>query len=595
MNTIKSFWASLFLLIFFFLTTHISFAQTDTLAIVNGEAIKSDEFITRFEMTVYPGKGLKDNLAETKREFLYSLIAEKLLSNQSKISSPKDPYEKYLKDEIEALFLRDALFHQEVLSKIRITDDELTRAISFSKNTYVVDAFYFPDSIWADNFYQKINNRSGQYVYHLADSLNLCHDTLEIGYGESDESIENAFFAQDINYNSKPVNTVDGWVVFRIIDKKPDSNFSSASPEKNSKMVREFLSYRKSYKSGRDYILVVMKGIEVNVNYGIFNPLVYKIKRILSSHRPASFEGGYYLSRTELRELKDNFTFDPRAPMLKFDGGELSLGYIFDNLSLAGFAPLDTSVREITFSLHKAMKFIVQNYFLTNKAVEMGLENDPGVNYNTQTFLNAYRSFQFANEIMDTVSITDTELNKFYESHQDEVLKDIQLRLQIFSLDNIDEAAEILNKINRKNQTPDTAGAVWLYASQLGEIGAVLSDLDDGSSYGPLMMNGKYTIFNVLEKKSGITRNEIEKSIQAAKDLLLEKKRRELLNKYLGKLSSEQHVKIFESRLSKAEVTSLQMMTFRYIGFGGKIIAAPALYPREEWIKYLDEKKNSLP
>ncbi len=594
MNIIKFFYFVLLFLIFSCFVSHLSFAQTDTLALVNGEPIMSDEFITRFELTVYPGKGLNDNLAETKKKFLYSLVAEKLLSIQSQISSPDDINENYLKEEVKALFLRDALFRHEILSKIKITDADLDKGIRYSKYNYIVDTFYFPDSIWAINFYQKIDKKSNPYIYYTADSLNLCNDTLAIGYGESDETIENAFLDHDINYNSKPVNTIDGWIVFRIIDKKPDTRFSSVSSEENS-MVHDIISYRKSFISGRDYILSVMKGIEVKVNYRIFNPLVYKIKSILSAHRPANFEGGYYLSRRELINLKDNFAFDPRAPLLKFGNGELSLGYIFDNLSLAGFAPIDTSVREITFSLHKAMKFIVQNYFLTKKAEEMGLENVPEVIYNTRTFLNAYRSFKFVNGIMDTVGITDFELNKFYKSHQDEVLRDIRLRLQIFSLDNMDEAAEILNKLNKQKQMPDTTGAVWLKASQLGEIGAVLSGFDNGTIYGPLVMNGKYTIFKILEKESDVTQNEIENSIQAAKDLLLRRKRNELLNKYLAELSTEQNVKIFESRLEKVDVTPIQMMTFRYIGFGGKIMAAPALYPRENWVKYLDDKKDVLP
>ncbi len=594
MLSFKIFYFVLFLSSFLFLPVHSSFAQQDTLALVNGEPITSDEFITRFELTIYPGKK-SSNLAETKKEFLYSLVAEKLLSNQSQISSPEDPDEKYLKDEIESVFLRDALFRKEILSKIKISDDDLNRGIRYSKYNYIVDAFYFPDSIWADNFRKKIDKRSGQYVYHLSDSLNLCHDTLEIGYGESDETIENAFFTHDINYNSHAVNTIDGWVVFRVIDKQPDARFSSVSAEENAEMVRKIISYRKGYRAGRDYILAVMKGIEVNVNYRIFNPLVYKIKSVLSTHQPSSFEGGYYLSRRELSDLKTNFSFDPRAPMLRFDGGELTLGYIFDNLSLAGFAPVDTSIREITFSLHNAMKLIVQNYFLARRAKEMGLENSSEVQYNTRAFLDAYRSFQYENAVTDTVGITETELNKFYESHQDEVLRDIRLRLQIFQLDNIDEAAKILNRLSRENQSPDTTGAVWLYASQLGEMGAVLSDLDNGSSYGPLLMNGKYTIFRLLEKKSNLSRNDIDKSMQAARDLMLEQKQKETLNTYISKLSTEQRTKIFESKLDKIEVTPIQMLTFRYIGFGGKIIAAPALYPREGWIKYLDDKKDILP
>lgn len=587
------------LIIFFIsiLLTNSLFAQNDTLALVNGDPITSDEFITRFELTVYPGKGLNADLDEVKREFLYSMVAEKLLANKSSMSSSgQDSNEEYIKNEVKAIFLRDALYRKEVLSKVQVSEAELQKGISYSDYNYIVDTFYFPDSLWADDFYQQIKDRKNSYIYHLSDSLNLCHDTLEIGYGESDETIENSFFDHGIAFNSKPTNTIDGWVIFRIIDKKPNVRFSSVSAVEKSKLVKDIIAFRKSYRLGRDYLLNVMEGITVNVNYRIFNPLVYKIKSILAAHRPSSFEGGYYLSRRELQNLKDNFSFDPRAPMLKFNGGELSLGYILDNLSLAGFAPVDTSIRQITFSLHNAMRFIVQNYFLAQRAEEMGLEESSEVKYNTQTFMDAYLSNRIANEIADAVKITPEELNNFFELHQDEILRNVELRLQIFSLDNIDEAAEVLNRLNKiKNPLDDTTGAVWLQAYQLHELGAVLSEMENGSIYGPLFIKGKYTIFRLLEKKSDISQRDIEKSIQSAGDLLLEKKQKQVLNRYLAGLTNEQPTKIFESKLEKVEVTPIQMLTFRYIGFGGKIIATPTLYPREEWINYLKDKKKVLP
>jgi hypothetical protein len=40
-------------------------------------------------------------------------------------------------------------------------------------------------------------------------------------------------------------------------------------------------------------------------------------------------------------------------------------------------------------------------------------------------------------------------------------------------------------------------------------------------------------------------------------------------------------------------VTPIQMYTLRYLGFGGKVAAVPPLYPREDWVKYL-QKKGSV-
>lgn len=592
---------ALFFLILYFICSGLFngkiYSQNDTLAIVDGKPITSDDFINRFELSVYPGKGLNEDLNKVKLDFLYSLIAEKLLSNKSSNSvSDPDPNEKYLKNEIEMIFLRDALYHKEVLSKVKVTPKELKTGIKYSSYSYIVDAFYFPDSLWADSFLKRIKNKDSKYIYHLADSLNLCHDTLRISYGESDETIENAFFDHNIGFNSKPTNTVDGWVVFRILDKNLNEKFSSLPPAERSKKVNDIISNRIGYRIGRDYLLSVMKGVTVNVNYKIFTPLVYKIKSILATHRPAGFDKGYYLSREELLNLKNTFSYDPRAPMLKFKGMELSLGYIFDNLSLAGFAPPDTSVSEITYSLHMALRFIVQNYFLAQRAKSLGMELSPEVKYNTQMFLDAYLSNKISDEIMDTVKISENEINNYFETHKDEVLKDIMLRLQIFSFDNLDEAVTVLNRLNHdRNSRQDTTGAVWLHAYQLSEIGAVIAQLNNGDTYGPLLLKGKYTIFRLLDKRSKISQREISNSLQMSKEMLINQMRREAIDKYLAKLAGEQSVKIFKSNLKNVSVTPIQMLTFRYIGFGGKIIAVPSLYPREDWINYMKDDKNIFP
>ena len=570
-------------------------AQTDTLAIVNGKPITGAELKYRFELSVYPGKDPKD-LDKTKNDFLLSMIAEKLLSNSEAASIHNDQNEEILKDEIERIFLRDALYRKEVLPKVKISQSEINKGLKISNNFYIVDTFYFPDSLAAKKFLNLASNKPQKNIYLLSDSLNIRHDTLMIGYGEAPENLEDAFFGHKVGYVSKPTFTIDGWVIFMIVKEITNKKFASVSQSDRIEMVKKIIKGRKEDAQGYKYLLSVMKGVQVNINYKIFRPLVYFLKNILSTHRPASFDPGYYLSKEEILYIKEKFPFDPRAPMLKFKGGELTLGYVLDNLLTAGFEPVDTSLAEITESLHSSLKFIVQNHFLAEKAKELGLENSPEVKSNTQIFLDAFRSANLMNNIVDTVLVSQKQVNDFFENHKDEVLNDIKLRLQIFSFENINEAAKVLNRLSQiKNADDDTAGAIWLRASQLSEMGAVLSQLHNGEIYGPIFIKGKYTIFRILDKQSAISSGKISNSIQAAKNLLLAETKRNILNKYIAKLAAEQHVKIFEKNLNKVDVTPIQMLTFRYIGFGGKIIAVPTLYPREDWIKYYRPYQNIVP
>jgi hypothetical protein len=584
-------------LIYFFVfsVSFLTFAQTDTLALIGNVPITSSDFQNRFELSVYPGKGLESNLHLEKEGFLYSMIAEKLLSNSYTGSlNNKSKDENQLKEEIESMFLRDALYRKEVLSKVKVSDAELKKGLSCSVYTYILDTFYMPDSASALEFYSKAVMHGGS-IYKLTDSLKVSHDTLAIGYGESNETIENAVFNHDTGFISKPTNTVDGWVIFKIVGKVINKDFASYAANDKIEKVKTIIKRRKEDKLGYDYLLSVMKGVEVNVNYKIFRAFVYFVKNILASHRLSSFEHNYYLSENEIQYIRDKFPYDPKADFLKFKNGGLTLGYVLDNLSTSGFAPKDTSLPEITVALHSALKFIAQNFFIAKRAREMNLQNSGEVRYNVKTFLDAFRASELSKDVLDTVKISRRQLDDFFEKHKDVVLNDVRLRLQIFTLDNIDEAAGILNKLSSlENSTGDTAGAMWFNASQLGEIGAVLAELPDGRIYGPLFNDNKYVIYRILDKQSKISKTKIENSIEVASDLYSRQRKSEVLSKYIADLAEKQKVKIFINKLDKISVTPIQMLTFRYIGFGGKVAAVPPLYPREEWIKYFNSQ-NQLP
>jgi hypothetical protein len=99
----------------------------------------------------------------------------------------------------------------------------------------------------------------------------------------------------------------------------------------------------------------------------------------------------------------------------------------------------------------------------------------------------------------------------------------------------------------------------------------------------------------VIDKKIPISQTTVANSIQAARDMLLAKSKRDALNKYIARVAEEQNVKLYLDRLNDLKVTPIEMLTFRYIGFGGKILAVPALYPHEDWIKDFKKPENLVP
>ncbi len=565
----------------------------NTLAIVNGQPITSEDFKNRYELSLYAGKDDRDT---TKMEFLYSMIAEKLLSEAGAMSAtPMTPTESDFAKEINEMFLRDALFRTQVMPEVKVSRGDLDKGLRVSTYTYLLDAFYFPDSLPAVKFYDLVSGNQKD-IYRIADSLQVSHDTLGIGYGESTEQIEIAFFGKSKGFLSSPTPTVDGWVLFKIIGRKMNKKFSDAATEDRVAMVQKVIESREENRLGEEYLYGVMKGVRVEVNYEIFRPLVYSIQKLLSGKHPESFDPYYYLSEQDILALRDQFASDLSKPLLNFSGGELSLDRIFMELPTSGFHAVDPTIPQVTMGMHSALKFISQNYFLAKKARDLGLQNFGEVKYNVQMFTDAFRSSRIAKEVMDTVKVSRQEVDEFFTSHHDEVLNGIKLKLKIFEAATMNDVVSMYDKLAKSEGggSLDTAGT-WTRASQLGEVGAVLAQQKNGSLYGPIFDNGKFYIYKIVDKRSAIDDATIEHSIDVAREMATEMAKEKALNHYIARLAADSDVKLDLQNVRNLKVTDIQMLTFRYIGFGGKILAVPMVFPRYGWIRYYQNQRPPQP
>lgn len=571
--------------------------RSDTLASVNGSSITSGDFLTRFEMSLYPGKDDPTMLEKTKREFLYSMIAEKLLARAAARSDlPFTSSEALLKQEMEDIFMRDALFRKEIVPRAVVTNDEVLHGFDISVYKYLVDAFYFDaDSSEAHRFYSLLHGKGRTNIYSLANNMGVRHDTLEIPYGESSAAIENAFFGHTKGFVSKPTVTVDGLVIFRVLRRELNHKFTSGATPARLYKIRQILVNRRQTQLGNEYIESVMKGVQVKVNLDIFRPLVYAIRKIFERQKPPAYDPYYRLSPADLVELGKEFYPDLNKPLLSFRGGALSLEYVFQQIPTSMFASDDSTLPGITFALHGSLRFISQNYFLVNRARELGLQNSWEVKHNVRMILDAFQSYRMAGAVTDTVKVTPAEVDRFFAKHHDAVLSSVKLRLRMYEANNINEAVEIYTKLNDEKNMPiaptDTT-VRWANAYDLGEIGAVLSELKRGDVYGPVGENGKYYIYQLFDKRSTVNNAAIRNSIEVAKQMLVTEEKRETLSKYVAGLAENANVRISRGNLLALKVTPFQMLTYRLIGFGGRILAVPALYPRAGWFEYFHPKKR---
>jgi hypothetical protein len=596
-------WQTVFAFLFAAILTFAtaSGAQPDTLALINGEPLTSSAFRYRFELSVYPGKDDPGRLDSTKKQFLLSLIAERLLALSVQSENLVDTVDEKIRKDAEEMFLRDALFRKEVASKVKISRDEVSSGLELSTYFYLVDALYFPDSLDASQFYRNAIGLPENQFYAAVRSARVSHDTLQIGFGESTERIERAFFGREAGFVSQPALTEDGFVVFRVLDRQLDKRFASASLEERQRWVVKIIKGRREEQSGFGYLKKLMHGVRVNVNSRAFRFLAPAIQSRLKLHRPTPNDPHFHLSSEEITSFRSSFAGYLNEPILQFDTKSMTLEEVLEKLPFTGFTAQDTTIGEVTSGLHASLKFIAQNYFLSKRTRELGLQNSPEVTNNVRLFLDAVRAFRVAQLKTEATTVTEAEVDSFFNVHRDMILDKVALRVEWYTASNINEAADVFNRMNQnrvEGPNPPALGreadqeSLWIRASKLGEMGAVIAQLKPGEIYGPVPERGRYVIYRLLDKKYSVNDSALANSIRVARDVLLAQKKRQVLNEHLAKLAEENNVKIFFSNLRHLNVTPLQMYTLRYLGFGGKVAAVPPLYPREDWVKYLQKKAS---
>jgi hypothetical protein len=69
-----------------------------------------------------------------------------------------------------------------------------------------------------------------------------------------------------------------------------------------------------------------------------------------------------------------------------------------------------------------------------------------------------------------------------------------------------------------------------------------------------------------------------------AREEVTEKKGRRAITLSLAGLGKEKGVDVYFDRLKMLDVTSIPMMTYRILGFGGRMLAVPFVVPELDWL-----------
>jgi parvulin-like peptidyl-prolyl isomerase len=128
-------------------------------------------------------------------------------------------------------------------------------------------------------------------------------------------------------------------------------------------------------------------------------------------------------------------------------------------------------------------------------------------------------------------------------------------------------------------------------------LGAFTATLDSGQRYGPVSIPGGYMLVEVTGKRIAGAQSDslaLRDEEQARQDVTA-LKRQGLLNTFLAQSARRRGFDVYTDRLRAISVTSIPMLTYRILGFGGRMFEVPFVDPQIQWLNIEPPPEPVLP
>lgn len=277
------------------------------------------------------------------------------------------------------------------------------------------------------------------------------------------------------------------------------------------------------------------------------------------------------------------------------------------SFAFEGFYSATTNPNKIRGQLNSRVKRFIEHELLAREAKEQGLENLPEVKADIAMWRDNYLSTLYKQTLFDSSNVTDSEVEEYFAKSKSLGESKLLINtIEIFS-DNLEVIESIFDELGNgtdfrvltseysKNENNFESGLVP--ANSKGEIGRIAKDLNIGEIYGPIQTEKGYAIFKLIDKQS--KKIKLPKEFDEIKhELKKEMKGKNISNKMIDntvKLANKYGVTVNEKLLYNLPVTNYNMMVYRYMGFGGRLLAVPLTPTFIEWVEKWQKSKQDLP
>jgi parvulin-like peptidyl-prolyl isomerase len=583
---------------------------------VGREKISSGEYKMRYELMphISNNQDLADSL---KNEFLYSLIAEKLWAMEaSEKGYDTSAVIKYSMSSLEKLYVRDALYKEEIEKKVKITPEEIIKGVFRCKTRLALNIISSGDSAEIFKVYSALNKGASfdSLLQLRPDDYQMQKTPVIVKFGEIGEE-----FIEDTLYNlkpggfSSPLKTAKGWFIFKL-KKRESVIFDNKKNSEISKEAKEVVRHRKALKLESAYLKKLLPSAKVEAVNRLFWRIVDISTPVLAAKKalPENSKGKVYLDENDVSEMLRQFGSDSlNMTFIKINNNNVTLRDFLYSFVTDGFAIEDPVYNNVASDIKTYLDTYIKNEVLSEQAYKNGLQNMPDVKREMKWWKENYTAHILRNQFLDSAKVSDEEVTEYYKKINSGSRQVTEVNIIEILTNRLEDIEEIMNALqkgkdfrelakiyNRRQTTKDKDGQSGFFpVTMYGEIGKIAERMKIGEVYGPLKQTDGYSIFKLIDKKE--KSDSLNKSFDdlkaQLKDDLFNQKLDNSFNRYTAKLAAKYGVKINKEVLNSINVGKVNMFTSRIMGFGGRIAAIPYTAPFYQWTKeWIRQSKLNL-
>jgi hypothetical protein len=407
----------------FLMLTNVGYSQqeTDVVAQVGSIKITVEEFKDRYEFMPHLNYS-SDNTDTVKKEFLYSLIAEKLWSlegSQRRFDTLESV--KYSLESLRRLLIRDELYKTEIEPKIKISDEEIRDGLQKVTLELLVKIISTEDSSEIFRISdQLIKGADFDSILSTRKENNLQQAPVRIVFGSlDDESVENLLFNMNTGSISLPVKSGNGWFIFKLVSKNQNSgvNLSTQQPKN---MVMRTLQDRKMKQVGGAYLDSLIGGKSVEADGKIFLKIFNALYSVLSNNYPNNLHDSSFIvtlsEKQVLKTINSISSSDLITPFIKIDGSFATANDFLYYLNYQQIELENLNRDQVKRKLNASVRQFIEDEMLVREGIKRGLANNRDVIKSVSMWRDYYNSQLLMESMYDSIKISEEELDKYLNS-----------------------------------------------------------------------------------------------------------------------------------------------------------------------------------